>query len=467
MMKVLIADDEKNLRESLGELIESEGFATVFAENGAEALLKIRETKFACIFLDIKMPMMDGLQLLAKLREENLTETPIIVISAFSDSEKTIEAMRLGAFDYITKPLDIDEIIKALQSAVSQFKQTKEKSDGFFQKRNEPDSNSDETKIIGTSRAMRDVFKQIGRVSATDATVLITGESGTGKELVARAIHEHSSRAKKSFVAVNCGAIPENLVEAELFGFEKGAFTGASAQKKGRFELAEGGTIFLDEIGEMPLSAQVKLLRALQERKIERIGGTQLININVRVIAATNRSLQEEIKEKNFREDLFYRLNVISIHLPSLSERLADIPQLAEYFLDKSLKKHNLPDKVLSDNIIRELLNHNFAGNVRELENMIERAVVESGLSKTILPEHFFQSSVKAVSKNEKTGNLLDLPFKEAISSLEKLLIEQALDESGGNRSEAARKLQISRRLLYDKIEEHKISDEFDQKTLS
>lgn len=457
-MKVLIVDDEKNLRESLVELIEGEGFSTVSAENGAEALLKIRQGNFACIFLDIKMPMMDGLQLLAKLREENLTTTPVVVISAFSDSDRTIEAMRFGAYDYITKPLDIEEILNVLNRAVSQFKQAKESSKEtkeILVSQNDAQKNQ----IIGTSQAMREVFKQIGRVSATDATVLITGESGTGKELVARAIHEHSARSANPFIAVNCGALPENLVEAELFGYERGAFTGANTQKKGRFEVAESGTIFLDEIGEMPLSAQVKLLRVLQERKFERVGGTQIVNANVRVIAATNRNLPEEIEAKTFREDLFYRLNVISIQLPSLRERLADIPQLAEFFLERAVKKHKLPDKILSDSALRELMNRDFAGNVRELENIIESAIIAGGVSKTVLPEHLFQNLPKYTENKEKFENLLALPFKEAVSKLEKKLIENALQETNGNRSEAARKLGINRRLLYDKIEEHQIKE--------
>jgi len=253
--KVLIVDDEKNLRESLVELLESENYQAEQASDGAEGLLKIRGGDFACVFLDIRMPRMDGLQVLAKLREENLTKTPVVIVSAFGDSERTIEAMRLGAFDYVTKPLDIDEILQTLNRAVAQFEASRQNENKAAEKDSGDAKSSQNTQIIGTSRAMREVFKQIGRVAVTDATVLITGESGTGKELVARAIHEHSARAKNPFVAVNCGALPENLIEAELFGFEKGAFTGAVSQKKGRFELAAGGTIFLDEIGEMPLSA--------------------------------------------------------------------------------------------------------------------------------------------------------------------------------------------------------------------
>ncbi len=456
--KILIIDDEKNLRESLVELVESEGYEAEQASDGAEGLLQIRASDFACVFLDIRMPRMDGLQLLAKVREENLTNTPIVIISAFGDSERTIEAMRLGAFDYITKPLDIDEILQILKRAVAQFEANCRNENKAAEKSPGESKTTQNTQIIGTSRAMREVFKQIGRVAVTDATVLITGESGTGKELVARAIHEHSARAKSVFVAVNCGALPENLIESELFGFEKGAFTGAVSQKKGRFELAQGGTIFLDEIGEMPLSAQVKLLRVLQERKIERVGGISLIPIDARVIAATNRDLEAEITAKNFREDLFYRLNVVSIHLPPLRERLADVGQLAEYFLERAVRNHKLPGKKLSDSALRGLMNLDFAGNVRELENIIERAAIAAGFSNSILPEHLAPETGKQSAPPNQ--NFLNLPFKEAVAALEKTLIENALRESGGNRTDAARRLDINRRLLYDKIAEHKINPE-------
>jgi two-component system, NtrC family, response regulator AtoC len=453
-MKILVVDDEKNLRESLVELIESENFAVESAADGADALLKIRAETFACIFLDIKMPKIDGLQLLANLSEENLLQMPVVIVSAFGDSEKTIEAMRLGAFDYITKPLDIDEFLQVLNRAVKQFEQT---SANNLTERKPAEKSSESISIIGASRAMRDVFKQIGRVAATDATVLITGESGTGKELAARSIHEFSVRKNAPFVAVNCGAIPENLVESELFGYEKGAFTGAVSQKKGKFEAANGGTIFLDEIGEMPLAAQVKLLRVLQERKIERVGGNGAIAVDVRIIAATNRDLPSEIAAKNFREDLFYRLNVVAIHLPPLRERLADIPPLAEFFLEKSIVKHRLPNKCLSDAAVRSLINLEFKGNVRELENLIERAAVTSGQTSAILPEHLFDESKIAEKSSANFGDLLELSFKDAVGKLEKLLIEKALREANGNRTEAAQKLEINRRLLYDKIKEHGI----------
>lgn len=456
--KILIVDDEKNLRESLAELVEGEGYETVQSSDGAEALLQIRASEFACVFLDIRMPRMDGLQLLAKLRDEGLTLTPVVIISAFGDSERTIEAMRSGAFDYVTKPLNIDELLQILKRAVRQFEASRTTKNKIVDVSSSEMEVNENTQILGTSNAMRDVFKQIGRVAVSQATVLITGESGTGKELVARAIHEHSARANGPMIAVNSGAMPENLVEAELFGFEKGAFTGATSQKKGRFELAHGGTIFLDEIGEMPLQAQVKLLRVLQERKVERIGSTQLIPVDVRVIAATNRDLRADIAVKKFRDDLFYRLNVVSIYLPPLRERLADVPQLAEHFLERAVKKHNLPAKTLTGTAVRVLMNLDFPGNVRELENMIERAVVASGLSRTILPEHLELKSGKVAELPNK--DFLSMRFKEAVAALEKALIRNALSEAGGNRTKAALALGINRRLLYDKIAEHQIDME-------
>ena len=451
MTKILIVDDEKNLRESLAELVESEGFLAVQAADGAEALAILRERTdvFDAVLLDLKMPRVDGLEFLKIVREENLSTAPIIVISAFGDSTRMIEAMRRGAFDYITKPLDIEEILSVLNRAVEQSALSrnaeKPKTEIF----------ADDNEIIGNSRAMRDIFKQIGKLSATDATVLITGESGTGKELAARSIHTHSARAKKPFIAVNCGALPENLIESELFGYERGAFTGAERQKKGRFELAHTGTLFLDEIGELTLNAQVKLLRALQERRFERVGGTETISTDVRVIAATNRDLRREIEAKTFREDLYYRLSVVELRLPALRERLADVPVLAEYFLEKTIAKHKLSNKFLTDSALRALLTYEFPGNVRELENIIERAAITSN-SEAILPENLLPNN-KAATEKTPSNDFFKLPFHEAVAALERDLIVRALRETDGNRSEAAKRLGINRRLLYSKIEEHKI----------
>ena len=465
MGQVLVVDDEINLRESLVELIASEGFRVAQAGDGEEAVALLRSGAVApdAVFLDVRMPKMDGLAVLRVIQEEKLTSAPVIVISAFGDSAKMIEAMRLGAYDYITKPLDLEEIVATLGRAASQRRLSRaaeaarppkdaEGSDGTA---TEPSR----VEMLGTSRLMRDVFKQIGRLAATDATLLITGESGTGKELVAHAVHNHSARARKPFVAVNCAALPETLIEAELFGHERGAFTGADRQKKGRFELAHTGTLFLDEVGELTPGAQGKLLRALQERRFERVGGTETVGVDVRVIAASNQNLTQSVAEKRFREDLFYRLSVIEIRLPPLRARLGDVPQLAEYFLERSATRHGLALKVLSDEATRCLMAYDFPGNVRELENVIERAVITAGPAVEVLsPAHLFGEGAETISDEARTNRaFLDLPFKDAVAALERELIRRALEASGGNRAEAARRLSINRRLLYSKLEEHKI----------
>lgn len=459
----LVVDDEINLRESLVELIAGEGFRVTQAADGEDAveLLRNGAVEPDVVFLDMRMPRMDGLEVLRVIQEEKLTSAPVIVISAFGDSSKMIEAMRLGAYDYITKPLDLDEIVATLHRATEQRRLSRAAEAARPAKGAEVADALEPSRfeMLGTSRVMRDIFKQIGRLAATDATVLITGESGTGKELVARAVHNHSARSRKPFVAVNCGALPENLIEAELFGHERGAFTGAERQKKGRFELAHMGTLFLDEVGELTPPAQVKLLRALQERRFERVGGTETVSVDVRVIAASNQDLKQAVNEKRFREDLFYRLSVIEIRLPPLRARLGDVPQLAEYFLERTATRHGLPLKVLSDEATRCLMAYDFPGNVRELENMIERAVITAGTAVEVLsPAHLFGEGAETISNEARTNRaFFGLPFKEAVAALERELILRALEASGGNRAEASRRLGINRRLLYSKLEEHKI----------
>jgi len=462
--QALVVDDEINLRESLVELIAGEGFRVAQAADGEAAVESLRSgaVKPDVVFLDVRMPKLDGLEVLRVIQEEKLTSAPVIVISAFGDSSKMIEAMRLGAYDYITKPLDLEEIVATLHRAAEQRRLSRATEAARLLKEPEsPDEKASESsrfEMLGTSRVMRDIFKQIGRLAATDATVLILGESGTGKELVARAIHNHSARSRKLFVAVNCGALPENLIEAELFGHERGAFTGAERQKKGRFELAHTGTLFLDEVGELTPPAQVKLLRALQERRFERVGGTETISVDVRVIAASNQDLKLAVDEKRFREDVYYRLSVIEICLPPLRARLGDVPQLAEYFLERTAARHDLPLKVLSDEAMRCLLAYDFPGNVRELENMIERAVITAGVAVEILsPAHLFGEGQALSNEARVNQSFLDRPFKDAVAALERELIRRALEASGGNRAEAARRLGINRRLLYSKLEEHDI----------
>lgn len=463
--QVLVVDDEINLRESLAELIASEGFGVTQAGDGEQAieLLRNRSSAPDIVFLDVRMPKLGGLEVLGVIQAERLTSAPVIVISAFGDSSKMIEAMRLGAYDYITKPLDLDEIVNTLHRAAEQRSLSLAAEASRSSKRNaeaiHPDGDPKRLEMLGNSRLMRDIFKQIGRLAATDATVLISGESGTGKELVANAVHNHSARSRRPFVAVNCGALPETLIEAELFGYERGAFTGAERQKKGRFELAHTGTLFLDEVSELTPGAQVTLLRALQERRFERVGGTETVSVDVRVIAASNQDLKEALAAKRFREDLFYRLSVIEVRLPPLRARLGDVPLLAEHFLERVAERHSLPVKLLSDEALRCLLAYDFPGNVRELENMIERAVIGAGAAVEVLsPTHLFGEGAKAFS-NEMGLNqsFLELPFKDAVAALERELILRALAASGDNRAEAARRLGINRRLLYSKLEEHRI----------
>lgn len=463
--QALVVDDETNLRESLVELIAGEGFRVAQAGDGADAVESLRSGAVEpdVVFLDVRMPKMDGLEVLRLIQAEKLTSAPVIVISAFGDSSKMIEAMRLGAYDYVTKPLDVDEIVATLRRAIEQRRLSRTAEAARPPKEAEPAEGKaaepNRVEMLGASRVMRDIFKQIGRLAATDATLLIAGESGTGKELVARAVHDHSARSRNPFIPVNCGALPENLIEAELFGHERGAFTGAERQKKGRFELAHAGTLFLDEVGELTPGAQVKLLRALQERRFERVGGTETVSVDVRVIAASNQDLKRAVSEKRFREDLYYRLSVIEIRLPPLRARLGDVPQLAEYFLERAATRHALSLKVLSDEALRCLLAYDFPGNVRELENMIERAVITAGTAVEVLsPAHLFGEGAQALSNEARINqSFLDLPFKEAVAALERELIRRALEASGGNRAEAARRLGINRRLLYSKLDEHGI----------
>jgi len=456
---ILIVDDEANLRKTLAEIFVSRGYTAIEASDGNGALELLGKTAPDLIFTDWKMPGMGGEQLLDYLRKEpRLASIPVIVITAFGSSHSAIEAVRLGAYDFVTKPFDLDEILLAAERALDHSSLNREVArlrtqEGKMQ-------TSAAGRLIGSSGPMLDVFIMIGKVAETDSTVLICGESGTGKELVAEAIHNYSQRKDKPFVVVNCAALPENLLETELFGYERGAFTGATARKVGRFEMAEGGTIFLDEIGELSPNLQSKLLRVLQERTFERVGGTEKIRGNFRILAATNRDLDASVREKVFREDLYYRLNVVQIHIPPLRERRADIVPLAEHFLRLYSSKNGLPTVGFTDEAILTLQNYSYPGNVRELENMVERAVLMAR-GRVLISEHFPPRSQNNgdASSQQWEIDLLSLPFHKSIAELEKRLIEKAIKDSGGNKSEAANRLQINRRLLYNKIDEHKISE--------
>ncbi|VVM05583.1 Transcriptional regulatory protein ZraR [Methylacidimicrobium cyclopophantes] len=428
MATILIVDDDLALSEALAETVRSLGHRARIAASGEEALAALGERAVDGVLLDLRMPGMDGLELLGRI-QRRADAPPVAVLTAHATAANTIEAMRLGAFDHLTKPIGRADLARLL----GEMLQVKSRS-----LRNRPEVGTPE--FVGSSEAMRKIQKIIGMVADSDATVLVEGETGTGKELVARAIHDHGRRRDKPFVAVNCAAIPAELLESELFGHLRGAFTGAHADRRGAFLEADGGTLFLDEIGDMSLSLQPKILRALQERVIAPIGGKPM-PVDVRVVAATNRDLLERVREGAFRQDLFYRLHVVPIHLPPLRERISDILPLAEHFLAPS-------GKWLAADAAARLVRHPWPGNVRELRNVMERmAVLVRG--KTITA-----ADLDLVSE-ESGPSPFDWPDEDlpsAIARLEEMLIRRALVRSGGNRAEAARVLGIHRQLLYAKI---------------
>ncbi|WP_456437898.1 sigma-54-dependent transcriptional regulator [Desulfurobacterium sp.] len=448
MARILIADDERNIRLVLKKYLETLGHTVYEAEDGNRALEILKTKKPDLAFLDIKMPGISGIDLLSYEKD-----IPKVILTAYGTMDYTIKAIDRGAVEYITKPFELEDI-KTIVDRIT-FSTEKEELDVI-----------DEDAIIGSSKKMQEVFKLIGRVARTDATVLIVGESGTGKELVARAIHKYSKRADGPFVAINCAALPTNLLEAELFGYEKGAFTGATSRKKGFFEQAHGGTLFLDEIGEIELSLQSKLLRAIQEKEIRRLGGDAPIKVDVRIVAATNRDLEKEVREGRFREDLFYRLNVLRIELPPLRERREDIIPLACFFIKKFSKEFKLPVKQLTERAKEWLCSYDFPGNVRELENMILKAMLLSPID--IIDVNDLQTE----KQEEKTPNLEEAIrefvtyvfmieqkdknnlYNIVMRSAEKILITEVLKHSDWNQVKAARTLGIHRNTLRAKIKE-------------
>ena len=370
MKKILIIDDERAIRSTLKEILEFEKYKVDDTENGINGLKLASENNYDIIFCDIKMPKMDGLEFLEKKQEKEI-DCPVIMISGHGNIETAVKALKNGAYDYIEKPLDLNRVLTSLRNAISNDVIIKENI--TLKKKIKTKEN---TIIIGESKEIKTIKEIINKVASTDARVLITGSNGVGKELVAKQLHEKSDRNKTDFIEVNCAAIPSELIESELFGHEKGSFTSAHKQKSGKFEQANGGTLFLDEIGDMSSSAQAKVLRALQENKITRVGGSKAIDVNVRIIAATNKNLREEIDKGNFREDLFHRLNVIPIHVPSLNERVKDIPLLTNYFIEKICTEQGAPIKKISDEAKKELMKIDWTGNIRELRNIIERLII-------------------------------------------------------------------------------------------
>jgi DNA-binding NtrC family response regulator len=440
MATILIVDDDAALRESLAETLADLGHRPLVAADGNVALDVAGRVNVDAALLDLRMPGMDGLEILRRLRARSGGALPVAILTAYASAANTIEAMRLGAFDHLTKPIGRDDlrslVTRMLRSRVDAPPPT-------------APENSDE--LVGPSDAMRSVQKMIGLVTDSDATVLITGETGTGKELVARAIHRHGRRASGSFVAVNCAAIPAELLESELFGHVRGAFTGALAERNGAFRDAAEGTLFLDEVGDMALAMQAKILRALQERVVTPVGGRP-VRVDVRVLAATNRDLEAAVRNGSFREDLFYRLNVVPIHLSPLRERLADIVPLAEHFLFRATD----PPKRLGSDAVARLLAHSWPGNVRELRNAIERVAILCRGNVMTASDMAFLNTASAYDTDSPTDwTEGDLP--SAVARLERYMIKRALQDAGGNRTEAAKQLGIHRQLLYSKAQKYGI----------
>ncbi len=459
MAKALVVDDEQNLRKVLAAMLKREGYDVAVAENGVQALAELKKNGADVVVTDQVMPQMGGLELLRAVLAEH-ADVPVIMITAHGTVDSAVEAIKLGAFDYITKPFEQEELKAVIAKAV----RTRDLSKNSIP----PMDERARMALVGASPAMQDVFKILEKVADTPSTVLITGESGTGKELVATALHSGSSRRTKPFIRINCAAIPKDLMESELFGYERGAFTGAVTSKPGRFELADGGTLFLDEIAEIPVEMQVKLLRALQESEFERVGGIKTLKVDVRLIAATNRDLKKEIAEGRFREDLFYRLNVVPVTLPPLRERHDDIPELVRHFLDKYNRKLNKKVTGLEPEALEIMQEYEWPGNIRELENMMERMILFADgpiiLAKD-LPQPLKEAdTVKvplpgfAAASSGADASMKDI-VRQAAAELERDLIGRALEETGGNVTQAAKKLKISRKSLQNKMKEFGLRD--------
>jgi len=436
---ILIIDDEDNIRFSLAGALEDEGFEVIQAENGEEGLKTVAHNEVDLVLLDVWMPGMDGLSVLAELKKTS-PDLPVIIMSGHGTIETAVKATRLGALDFIEKPLDLNKLMIMIANAM--HLKALEDENAFLKTKTQHDD-----EIVGSSKAILHLKDEVDRAAASDAWVLVLGENGTGKELVARRLHKMSHRAGRPFVEVNCAAIPQELIESELFGHEKGAFTGASERKKGKFELANQGTLFLDEIGDMSMPTQAKTLRVLQEQRFQRVGGSQVIQVDVRVIAATNKDLEKEIADGNFRQDLYYRLNVIPIYVPPLRERREDIPALAEHFMNSFAPVTRA--KTLTQGAIKRLMEHDWPGNVRELKNTIERLVIMTP-GDAITADHLPFTSTKPVSELDDCFQMDQL--KDARNEFERIFIERKLAECNYNISKTADLIGVERSNLHRKI---------------
>ena len=470
MGAILIVDDDPRLRQSFEKLLTAEGHTVWTAPDGETALGLVKASPPDVVIMDIRMPGMSGLETFKAIHQIE-PKLPVIIMTAFGTTETAIETTKLGAFDYVLKPFEIPDILALIAKALEAGR--------FMRSRIAVDLPPDKVSreaIIGKSKPMQEVYKAIGRVAPTDATVLLRGESGTGKELVARALYQHSLRVDKPFLVINCVAIPETLLESELFGYEKGAFTGAVNRKVGKIEQAHGGTIFLDEIGDMPFTIQAKILRLLQEKSIERLGGRETIPVDVRIIAATNRDLETALAEGRFREDLYYRLKVVTLWLPALRERIDDIPLLTNYFLGRFSRDLDLDNPGMTPEARTLLESYNWPGNVRELANVLQKALIFSR-GYPIRPEEISQAvgveGAARVTQEKDTVNLIrswlrqdlinkteDNIFDAFVDRFASLIIQEALDLTGGNRSQAAKLLGLSRPTLQAKIDKYRLKME-------
>jgi two-component system response regulator HydG len=445
--RILVVDDEESHRIMLGAVLQEEGYEVVEAADGAEAVRAVERNPFDLVLLDVRMAAMDGIEALTEIRKIS-PFVPVLMMTAFASVKTAVDALKAGAFEYLTKPLDIEELKILIEKALEHYHLQEEN----LALKERLGDRYDFSKIIGKSRKMRELFDLLAQVAPTAATVLLLGESGTGKELVANSIHQNSPRVNQAFVKVSCAALPETLLESELFGHERGAFTGAIARREGRFQLAHRGTIFLDEVGEMSTTTQTKILRVLQEKEFEPLGSTRTVRVDVRVIAATNRDLAKEVKEGRFREDLFYRLNVVPICLPPLRERKEDIPALAAHFFAHYRDKNKKEIREISRKVMDLLLRHDWPGNIRELENCIERAVIlarEGVIVPADLP-----LTLQVLSSGERSAGL-ELPPGISLQEVERALVLKTLEDTGGNRSRAAEILGINRRTLQNKLKEY------------